>query len=99
MATRDDRISLDAEILWQLLRAYEPRERVFALAQIAQVVQRRLKSRESSRYSIDFTRDEAPTRPDTPSPDIGDRATRKVNVDEIAAEIARSKKPDRNDDS
>lgn len=92
--TREQRINLDAEILWQLLRHYDSREKVFALAEISQMVLRRLKSRESSRYSIDFTRDEAPTIPDSGPVDVGDRDTRRVNIADIAAQIARSKKDD-----
>lgn len=87
---RAERIALDARVLGVLLKAYDGRDRIFALTEMVRICQRDLASRESSEYHIDFTQDETPTNPDIP--DVGDRTTRRVKTSDMKPLIDRSKR-------
>lgn len=94
MNSRERRVDIDASVLEKLLEWYAPDDRDFALEEIVRVVRARRVRRRTGRYRLDFSHDEPPTEPDG-SVDLGDRVTRKVNVDEIAALVKKSKKPPR----
>lgn len=79
---RDRWITCEANALWEKLRFFDSRLRLFIAAEIMSQVNRKLKSRESSRYAIDFTQDEIDTKPGI-IPDIGDRATRAIDIDAL----------------
>lgn len=83
MDERERSVEIHANAIFELLREYAPHDRVFALAEIVRLVQRRLSSRESTRHQLDFTVDERPTDPVVPPTDIGDRVTRRLSIDEI----------------
>lgn len=92
MATRETKVDVLARQLVDGLKLFDGHERDFALEEVVRVA-RAIRSRsKSSQYHIDFTRDEAPTRPDTPVPEVGDRATRRVDIAAISAEIEKSRK-------
>ena len=55
--TREGLISVDARALYELLGKYPGNDRIFALSEITRLVQARLATRESSRYSLDLSRD------------------------------------------
>lgn len=95
-AIRDRWLACEANALWEKLRFFPPTDQMFVLSELAMMVTRKLKSRESTRHHVvDFTRDEAPTDPIVPAiaplPEIGDRATRAIRLDDLDALRKKSK--------
>ena len=78
-ATQDKIVEAESNALWEKLRVFAPADRLFILSMIASRVTRKLKSRESTQYAIDFTQDEPPTNPQLPS----DRETRAIIADAL----------------
>jgi hypothetical protein len=77
---RERLLNAEANALWEKLRMFAPGDRLFVLSDIMSRVTRKLRTRESTRYAVDFTRDEAPTDPERRE---SDRTTRAINVDEL----------------
>lgn len=86
---RDKLIQVKANELIEWLNLFTPRDRIFVLSEVVRLCQRRLQSRESSRYHVDFTHDEPPTNP---SSSLGERETRKINVAELQELIRKGQK-------
>lgn len=84
---RGRRLECHARALHALLYEYEPRDRIFALTEITQRVQKTLASRESSRYSVAF--DDRDTDPNHSS--IGDRVTRRIDSSSLIRQAREDK--------
>lgn len=84
-------ISAEANALWEKLRVFAPKNRLFVAAEIMNRLTRRLRSRESTNVPIDFTTDEFPTTPDGKRsiPNLGERETRAIKTEDL--EILRKK--------
>jgi len=83
-------IDSEAEILFAKLRPFAPANRLFVIAEIMNRVTRKLRSRESTRYHVDFTHDELPTLPDAKRsvsvpPDLGSRMTGAIKPADLEA--------------
>ena len=87
-------ISAEANALWEKLRCFAPKNRLFIAAEIMNRLTRKLRSRESSNIPLDFTADEFPTLPEAKRsvPDLSDRETRAIKTSDL--ELLRQKAKD-----